>query len=278
MDGWLRMWRADDGAPLAAKHIHEGSVADAIYGANGFLYSIGEDGRLMKWSRLFDIAVPLFEHDAPFLGMVPVQTTAASTVIFVYDTLGSLFSIDLTTLRVKTVAAFARDQIRMAFADPVRGVLIAGTARGLVVCIDIATGRVREILRASAPIRDIDISRIAPLIVVATEDGTVTLHSLDGSTTPPWSHSERHARYARFSPRGDILVLAGANGSLWLEKIFPEWTPYMSVAHKADTLSAYFSKDGRYLVSADVTGSVIKHDISAIFGESPRIQNENTKE
>ncbi|PYK29596.1 MAG: hypothetical protein DME57_09825 [Verrucomicrobia bacterium] len=260
-------WRARTGERIGEGMLHQSTVRIAAFGPNGRRIVTGcADGTVRIWR--VDVG-----SASKAIPTIRTHNAAARTAFYSADGKGLVScSQDMTTVRWdlekrKEIGRRLTYEGKPACAvySPDRSLLVTVTEDGKAFLVDGNSGDAHgEPRDLGAPGRWVDFQKDGKHFV--TTAGTKAIvWSVDDATPsgPPIEHpgeGDRELRMARFSPDGNLIVTAGADGTarVW------DSTSRKEVAalkkHEGAVTSARFSADGKLLVTTGEDGFVIVWD------------------
>ncbi|MFL6585077.1 MAG: hypothetical protein ACJ8KU_11240 [Chthoniobacterales bacterium] len=261
------IWRVRTGQRISEGMLHQSPVRIAAYGPNVRRIATGcADGTVRIWR----VDVGAASQAIP---TIRTHNAAARTAIYSADGKGLVScSRDLTTVRWDLVKGKAigrrlpyEGNPACAVYSPDRSFLVTVTDDGKAFLVDgnsgDAKGPPREL---GAPARWVDFHKDGRHFL--TTAGTkAVVWSVDdaapsGSPIEHQGEGDHELRMARFSPDGNVIVTAGADGTarVW------DSTSRKEVAtlkkHEGAVTSARFSADGKLLVTTGADGTIVVWD------------------
>ena len=256
VDGTARMWDGRNGAALKVLD-HDGRpVIDAVYSPDSKYVITWSGSAAYVWELPAAKRIAKIEHPAEVAG-VAVSPDGNWLATIAWDNVGRLWSTR-TWLMVTEMRGHTNYGSAVAFAPDSRTVATGaydGTARlwdPVPLQSILALRNDPEITIQTAP--DVDTGPNPKIVLLATPDGAITLHSSESGKTVRTIGLHPSVKVARFDPSGRRIVSAG-----W-DRVARVWdlnnNTFVPLPHPAGIEIANFSRDGRFVLTAG--GSVIK--------------------
>ena len=261
------IWRARTGERVSEGMLHQSSVRIAAYGPNSRRIVTGcADGTVRIWR-------PDMGSSSKALPTIRTHNASARTAAYSADGKGLVScSRDLTTVRwdlenLKTIGRRLtyEGNPTCAVYSPDRSFLVTVTEDGKAFLIDGNSGDAKGAPRdLGAPGRWVDFHKDGKHFLTTAGTKAVVWSVDDAAPSgAPIEHpgeGDRALRMARFSPDGNLIVTASADGTarVW------DSTSRKEVAalkkHEGPVTSARFSSNGKQLVTTGADGLIVVWD------------------
>ncbi|MFL6567935.1 MAG: hypothetical protein ACJ8LI_02110 [Chthoniobacterales bacterium] len=261
------IWRVRTGERVSEGMLHPSPVRIAAYGPNARLIATGcADGTLRIWR----VDVGAASNELP---TVRTHDGPVRTAFYSADGKGIVScSNDLTTVRwnlgdARPIGRRMPNEGKPVCAvySPDRSSLVTVTEDGKAFVVDGSSGEARGTPRdLGAPARWVDFKKDQKHFL--TTAGTkATVWSVDepdpsGAAIEHPGEGDRALRMARFSPDGNVIVTAGADGTarVWDSASRKEIATLKK--HEGAVTSVRFSADGKLLVTTGADGAIVVWD------------------
>lgn len=245
-------------------------VTGAQYLDPKHIISSGEDGRVLSWSLDgSESAEVLVSHVRPVRAVR--YLSALDHIVFV-DSIGEIWS--LAHGNVVRVRKSSGDQITALHVSPEGKVIAIGTNAGKVTVYDTADFSVVAESVLDTSVHQIRLMPHQKAAIALSESGQVSVirAAQKGVVEAfPWKSVTVSGRSIAIAPDGSLLSIMCTDGSIWFYSLTKGWWFY-SRYESASIQSGAFTRDGRYLVTADEHGVVA---IQVIPSKRRRYSEEN---
>jgi WD40 repeat protein len=260
-DGTVRTWSPTGTAPIRVFSEHASAVGDAEYIEGGrHVVSVGDDGRLLRWSPLGGKASVLFEHVLP---LNTLEVVHHNDHVVVNDSEGAVW--DVSPGRVASqIRAPDGDLVTILRTSPDGRFLAIGTEKGSVTVYETGGYRVVRRTAMATGVRQINFDPLNRDLLIASEGKQVRVVSLDSRRSLPWYDLAVAARDVAYDQGGETIALVCRDGGTWFYSVSAGAWVYIR-DHSTDVLSGRFLRDGALFVSTDAHGWVVTRDVARTF-------------
>jgi WD40 repeat protein len=258
-DGRVRVWRTDDLSLLHSFDGHGSRVEAIDLGDHGrLILSVGDDGRLFRWSPDGQNVRLLFSTDLPLMNL---QSLAIDDSAVVADIAGSVWHVQANGTS-SLLRSPNGDIVTLLRASSDGRLVAVGTEHGTVTVFDSLSKRVVQTVAMEGPLRQGRFAADNSMLILSSERRNVNLISLIPSRRMAWREISLDARDLSFSPDQRLVAIVCSSGSTWFYSFANDTWTYVR-DHYARTSFGRFSADGRYFLSSDSSGVVVLRDVAA---------------
>ncbi len=260
-DGTARIWNAETGLEPLVLTDHRGGVNSVRFNAAGTAVTTASNDQTVRvWDSatgetlLTLTAFPSAVNTAEFHPTQPIVATASQ------DTVMRLF--DLTTGEQLLPLYFHPDIVNDLAYSPDGTQLATAGQDGVVRIWDTATGEVAWELAHQTPVASVTFRVDGSQLVAASGETAVMWDLTTGESAPPISGHNGLIHHAIFSPDGQFLVTAGADGLVKLWDLQSGELVRTFSGHSGPVLWVAFSSDGSQLATASVDKTARLWDVA----------------